>query len=196
MLWEAVMSNNPSRFKSPDRPVERVSWKDAQEFLAVINGRMPGLDLSLPSEAQWEYACRAGTMTALYNDPMEIIGVNNVSGLDTIAWYGGNSGVDFELENGKRGTHPVGRKEPNPWGLYDMLGNVWEWTQDQWHNDYRDAPTDGTPWENSDSGTGRVLRGGSWGNYARYVRAACRNHVEPGLRYNVYLGFRCVRVHS
>nr|VFK23167.1 MAG: Sulfatase-modifying factor enzyme 1 [Candidatus Kentron sp. LFY] len=194
MLWEAVMSNNPSRFKSPDRPVERVSWKDAQEFLAVINGRMPGLDLSLPSEAQWEYACRAGTMTALYNDPMEIIGVNNVSGLDTIAWYGGNSGVDFELENGKRGTHPVGRKEPNPWGLCDMLGNVWEWTQDQWHDDYQGASTDGRPWEGSVPNASRVVRGGSWDDGPRVVRAAFRRLVEPSDRR--FLGFRCARVHS
>ena len=157
-LWEAVMGNNPSRFQGPNRPVERVSWDDAQTFLSNINERIPGLNLVLPSEAQWEYACRAGTETAIYTGELAISGKNNAPALDPIAWYGGNSGVDFDLADGedssgwvgkqyphtRAGTHPVKLKRANPWGLYDMLGNVWEWCQDHWHNDYQNAPTDGS----------------------------------------------------
>ncbi len=210
-LWAAVMGENPSRFKSPDRPVEQVSWEDAQTFLERINGRVPGLDLCLPSEAQWEYACRGGTTSALYTGDMEILGERNAPALDPIAWYGGNSGREFELEDGydttdwpekqypdtKAGTHPVGRKGANPWGLYDMLGNVWEWCEDHWHNSYEGAPTDGSPWldESGKAGGGRVVRGGSWISDARSVRSACRGWNPPGYRL-VYLGFRCARVQS
>ena len=116
---------------------------------------MPGLELRLPTEAQWEYACRAGTETARYGE------------LEAIAWYGDNSGGE---------THPMKQKAPNAWGLYDMLGNVWEWCQD-WYGPYSDAPTiDPTgPRE----GVYRVLRGGSWGYSARYVRAAFRSRNGP-----------------
>ena len=92
------MGDNPAEFKGPTRPVEQVSWEDCQGFLERLNGRIPDLGLSLPSEAQWEYACRAGTDTATYGGPMEILGENNAPALDPIAWYGGNSGVDYELE--------------------------------------------------------------------------------------------------
>jgi len=143
-LWVAVMGSNPSRFVDPKRPVERVSWDDAIEFLARINARTRDLDLVLPTEAQWEYGCRAGTETATFAGPLEILGLRNAPILDAIAWYGGNSGVGFELENGhdswgwreqqywhnRAGTHPVALKRPNAWGLYDMLGNVWEWCAD------------------------------------------------------------------
>lgn len=212
-LWQAVMGKNPSRFQSPARPVENVSWKDCRSFLHKINAQALGSRLSLPTEAQWEYACRAGTRTALYNGPMEILGANNAPALDAIAWYAGNSGVDFELANGhdssdwqekqyphkKAGTHPVKRKEPNPWGLYDMLGNVWEWTQDTWHDNYEGAPTDGSPRKN-DSGEDeadakRVPRGGSWFYFARDVRAAFRGGFGPGSR-DSGLGLRCARVHE
>ena len=115
-LWEAVMGENPSRFKGPDRPVESVSWDQCQEFLQRLNTRCTGLELKLLSEAQWEYACRAGTKTPRYRED-----------LNEIAWYGGNSQGE---------THPVGQKDPNDWGLYDTLGNVLEWCEDVWTEDY------------------------------------------------------------
>jgi len=210
-LWQAVMGNNPSRFQSPTRPVEQVSWYDAQDFLARINSRIPGLDLTLPSEAQWEHACRARTETAIYTGELAILGERNAPALDPIAWYGGNSGVEFELDNGydssswpekqyshtKAGTRLVQRKRANPWGLYDMLGNVLEWCQDRWHDHYRGAPTDGSAWEDSaaDTGASRVLRGGSWFHDARGVRAASRFASHPVYRID-YTGFRCARVRS
>jgi len=205
-LWGALGLENPSEFQDPARPVEQVSWDDIQQrFLPALNERIPGF--VLPSEAQWEYAWRAGTQTALYTGPIEILGDANAPALDSIAWYGGNSGVGFELENGqerswlsdmqypegKAGTHPVGRKARNPWGLYDMLGNVWEWTQDAWHDSYEGAPTDGSPWETTEAGAYRVIRGGSWLGTARYCRSACRSGDAPGDR-DYDLGFRCARV--
>ncbi len=206
-LWQAVMGNNPSQFQSPVRPVESVSWHDAQDFLARINARIPGLNLTLPSEAQWEHACRAGTETAIYTGELTVLGERNAPVLDPIAWYGGNSGVDFELDDGydssgwpekqyphtKVGTHSVKLKRANPWGLYDMLGNVWEWTQDPWHENYQGAPTDGSAWVGSDAGASRVLRGGSWYHSARNVRAASRYAIRPDDRI-VNTGFRCARV--
>jgi len=190
-LWQAVMADNPSQFKTPDRPVEQVSWKDSQDFIERINQRLPGLDLSLPSEAQWEYACRAGSQTALYppgpgpgddDEPVE---------LDAIAWYRDNSNQEFELAGG-RGTHPVALKQPNRWGLYDMLGNVWEWTADAWQAGYAGAPLDGSA-RPGQPGVRRVLRGGSWSDFARYARSAVRYDVEPGDRDD-NLGLRCARV--
>lgn len=209
-LWEAVMGNNPSRFQSPTRPVEQVSWHDVQDFLKKINEQIPDLDLSLPSEAQWEYACRAGTETAIYTGDLEILGQCNAPVLDPIAWYSGNSGVDFDLDNGhdssnfpekqyphtQAGTRPVKLKRANPWGLYDMLGNVWEWTQDHWHSNYQDAPTDGSAWEDRVLGANRVLRGGTWGFNTRFIRAACRSQYVPDLPLSGIIGFRCARVRA
>jgi sulfatase modifying factor 1 len=207
-LWQAVMGNNPSRFKSPTRPVETVSFEHAQGFLSRINAQLPGLELVLPSEAQWEYACRAGTSVATYAGEMRILGERNAPVLDAIAWYGGNSGVGFELDDGEDssgwpekqhaddrvGTRPVGMKAPNPWGLYDMLGNVWEWCADHWHNRYDGAPSDGSAWIDSGEGAAyRVVRGGAWGVGARGVRAAFRFHYAPAYRRS-NLGFRCARV--
>jgi formylglycine-generating enzyme required for sulfatase activity len=206
-LWAAVMGNNPSRFKSPTRPVERVSWGDCQVFIERLNERIPDLDLSLPSEAQWEYACRAGTDTATYAGALEILGESNAPGLDLVAWYGGNSGVDFELEEGadssswsekqypheKVGTHPVGLKQPNAWGLYDMLGNVDEWCIDGLR-DYQDTPVK-DPQGPLEDGGGRVFRGGSWSGSARVVRCSFRVAVGPGRR-DFILGFRCARIQA
>lgn len=204
-LWQAVMDDNPSFFKSSDRPVEQVSWDDAQTFLERINALVPGLDLVLPTEAEWEYACRAGTETAIYTGDIEILGERNAPALDPVAWYGGNSGVEFDLDNGydssswqdkqyphaRAGTHPVGSKKPNGWGLYDMLGNVWEWCEDEMRVYTADAIID--PTELTGAGASRVLRGGSWISYARDVRSACRLRDRPGHR-NSSIGFRCARV--
>jgi len=170
---------------------------------------VPKLDLVLPSEAQWEYACRAGTETASYAGAMPILGENNAPVLDAIAWYGGNSGVGFELENGEdssrwpekhynhaeAGTRPVGLKAANPWGLHDMLGNVWEWCADTRHDSYDGAPTDGTAWAETDVAARRVVRGGSWYDGAQLVRAARRVGNAPTVHGGL-VGFRCARVQS
>ena len=178
-LWQAVTGKNPSRYKGENRPVETVSWDDVQDFLKQLNQQAPGLDVQLPTEAEWEYACRAGTEAPRYGE------------LDAIAWYSENSGD---------GTHPVGEKQPNAWGLYDMLGNVWEWCRDGWR-DYdhsHDLAMHGAvidPMGPMEEGTSRVLRGGSWDNTARNVRAADRNRHDPSSR-NSNIGLRLARGHS
>jgi formylglycine-generating enzyme required for sulfatase activity len=167
-LWQAVMGTNPSRFQGENRPVERVSWEDCQQFLSTFDQRFPELPLALPTEAQWEYACRAGTKTARYHEDV-----------DAIAWY---------LDNSDMETHGVGQKLPNAWGLYDMVGNVFEWCHDG-RRDYEDrAVID--PVGSIKAVAFRVIRGGSWRYPARIVRAAYRNWLAPGDRYG-YLGFRC-----
>ena len=206
-LWQRVMGDNPSQFKSSHRPVEQVSWDDCQLFLAQLNGCFSGLGVSLPSEAQWEYAARAGTDSALYSGAIETLREHHAPALDGIAWYGGNSGVDFELDGGwdtrdwkqqqhpaeRAGSHPVALKRANPWGLFDMLGNVWEWTTDVWAEDYNDAPGDGSARQPDpgQSRTRRLLRGGSWFDTADRVRAAARYARNPASRLDVF-GLRCV----
>ncbi len=172
-LWQAVMGSNPSRFKGTDRPVENVSWNDCQDFLKKLNERLPGLDLSLPTESQWEYACRADTTTPFS--------------------FGANITPDqVNYAMNREGTVPVASLPSNPWGLYEMHGNVWEWTQDHWHNNYQGAPADGSAWVSAAAGAKFVIRGGSWYDSARHVRAADRYRHDPDLRVG-YLGFRCAR---
>jgi formylglycine-generating enzyme required for sulfatase activity len=143
--WKKVNGGNPSYFKSDQLPVEQVDWAQASDYCRTVGGR-------LPTEKEWEYAARAGAGSARYGS------------LDAVAWYPNNSGGT---------THPVGLKQANAFGLYDMLGSVWEWTFD----DY-------------DAGH-KVMRGGSWYSLTRFVRASVRNRNEPAKR-NIFIGFRCV----
>ncbi len=173
--WEAVTGSNPSHFKGcPDCPVENVSWNDAQEFVRKLNELVPGGGFRLPWEAEWEYACRAGS-DGPFNVPCPGYSKGNctdhVSCLDGIAWYDESSG-------GK--THPVAQLKANAWGLHDCHGNVWEWCGDWYREEYpRGRVTD---WHGPSSGSKRVLRGGSWYDYARSVRAANRDWDDPGAR--------------
>ena len=170
--WEAVIGTNPSHFSScgPRCPVEQVSWEDAQEFVRRLNSRESGRGYSyrLPTEAEWEYAARAGSTGARYG------------GLDAIAWYRVNSDSK---------PHPVGQKRANVWGLHDMLGNVSEWAGD-WYGEYPSGTV--TDPEGPGAGSGRVVRGGGWYGSAVYVRSASRFGLSPGARNNSF-GFRLVR---
>ena len=207
--WLAVMGENPSYFKTADDrwkdlPAEQVNWHQCQAFATKLNELLPGLNAALPTEAQWEYACRAGTETALYSGAMPLPKEEQVKApaLDDIAWYGGNSGQALEVSNpadsrswlgqkegfAQAGTHRVKLKQPNAWGLYDMLGNVWEWCADAWTSDYQNAETM-NPYVRESDRAERVIRGGSWGYLARNCRAAYRNHWAPGLRSR-YRGLR------
>ena len=205
--WESVMGTNPSRFQSPDRPVEQVSWEDCQAFIRAVRRANPEFAVRLPTEAEWEYACRAGTETALPNGrDLIIYGQNNGPALDDIAWYGGNSSVGFELANGvdcskwperqytgrTAGTHPVGRKAANAWGLHDMIGNVFEWCSDWYDADYQvavDPENTSSPQTFKDGVTYRVDRGGGWDASARLCRSAGRDGYRPSFR-DSGLGFR------
>ena len=173
--WYAVMGNNPSENKGRTLPVEQVSWDDTQQFISKLNQKTGNM-YRLPSEAEWEYAARAGTTT-------EWSFGNDESKLGNYAWHGRNSG-------GK--TQEVGQKQPNAFGLYDMHGNVWEWTQDCWHGTYAGAPTDGSVWTAGCSGNYRVLRGGSWINFPAYLRSAIRVRNYPDVRIYI-IGFRLAR---
>ncbi|WP_295384789.1 formylglycine-generating enzyme family protein [uncultured Thiodictyon sp.] len=155
------------------RPVIKVSWADAVAYCVWLT-EQTGRTYRLPSEAEWEYACRAGTQTRWsFGDDEQALGDH--------AWFNGNSGGQ---------THPVGEKRPNPWGLHDLHGNVWEWVQDHWHNNYQGATPDGRSWEDA-SGEWRVQRGGSWISFGRYLRCAYRHHYGPGGRF-LFAGFRLV----
>jgi len=170
--WKAIMGNNPSYFSDcgDNCPVEKVSWNDAQTFISKLNRKEGGSRYRLPTEAEWEYAARAGSTTRF------CFGKNKY-GLPEYAWYDSRSG---------RKTHPVAQKQSNAWGLYDMHGNVWEWCQD-WSGDYpSDSVTDPT---GPSSGSLRVSRGGSWHHRRRHCRSASRGGSRPAYRGNI-LGFR------
>jgi formylglycine-generating enzyme required for sulfatase activity len=168
--WKAVMRRNPSDFKGDNLPVEGVSWDDVQKFIKKLNEKEGTDKYRLPSEVEWEYACRAGTSTRYSFGDDE-------SKLGNYAWYDDNSEDE---------THPVGQKKPNPWGLYDMHGNVWEWVQEKWYDDY-----DGALWESGD-GAFRVVRGGSWHDGAGGCRSAYRAPGTPRDRH-FDLGFRLLQ---
>lgn len=155
--WLIVMGDNPSIVKGLNKPVTHISWNDAQKFIAKLNEMENTDKYRLPSEAEWEYACRAGTTTKYYFG-------DSANNLKNYAWYSINSNEKI---------HAVGQKEPNQWGLYDMYGNVVEWTQDEWHTNYTNAPMDGSTWE-KDGSSERVVRGGGCNYLARYCRSAFR----------------------
>jgi len=167
--WEGVMGGNPSRFKASKNPVEQVSWKDVARFCEKL-----GNGLRLPTEAEWEYACRSGSTT-------EYCFGDSESGLGSYAWYYDNSGYT---------THAVGEKKSNAWGLYDMHGNVWEWCQD-WYGNYSSSSVSDPQGPSSDSSY-RVIRGGSWNGAASDCRSAIRFRDSPDNRY-ILLGFRVCR---
>jgi formylglycine-generating enzyme required for sulfatase activity len=160
-------------FRQTDRhPVVGISWHDAQAYVDWLSSLLDRR-YSLPSEAEWEYACRAGTTTRYaFGDTITPLDAN----------YGGNNG----------GTTDVGSYAANPWGLYDMHGNVWEWVQDCWHDGYDGGPCDGTAWVNAEGADLRVLRGGAWGRAVRTLRSANRGRNRPDLR-DFYFGFRVAR---
>jgi formylglycine-generating enzyme required for sulfatase activity/uncharacterized caspase-like protein len=176
------LNADPANFKGDNRPVEQVSWHEAVEFcqrLSVATGHQ----YRLPSEAEWEYACRAGTMTEFYFGETITTDLAKYNGNET---YGtGPKGIYREQ------TTDVGSFPPNAYGLYDIHGNVWEWCLDHWHDDFREAPTDGSAWVAGGYSDRRLIRGGSWHSNPAYCRAALRYNYDPAARaYN--LGFRVV----
>ena len=167
--YEVVMWSNPSGFRGNRRPIEQVTWYDAKEFCRRLSEK-EGVTYRLPTEAEWEYACRAGTTTRYYwGDRID----------EDYLWYKDNSGWK---------THPVGQKLPNAWGLYDMAGNVWEWCED-WYGSY--SPDEQTDPVGPSSGSSRVLRGSSWYGGTEFVRSANRDLFTPSYRYT-NIGFRVV----
>jgi formylglycine-generating enzyme required for sulfatase activity len=170
--WQAVMDNNPSRFAGcDDCPVEQVSWDDAQIYLKRLSAKT-GKSYRLPSEAEWEYACRAGKATM---------------------WCGGDTPAEVAWSGDEYGsTHPVGTRQPNAWGFYDMSGNVWEWTDDCSFPDYQNAPLDGSSRQSEKLCQSRILRGGSWLSGPQYGQAVLRLGFKGSYRMSDY-GFRVAR---
>ena len=168
---ELDLKANPSRFNGARRPVEQVKWRQAMEFCRRLSLRS-GLSFTLPSEAQWEYACRASTTTPFAFGETITPELANYDGEDT---YANAHGPKREC---RKQTTPVGMFPANAWGLQDMHGNVWELCLDTWHDSYEGAPTDGSPWLTGDS-SGKVLRGGSWYDFPRNCRSAYRYRPRP-----------------
>lgn len=166
--WEAVMGTSPGFSKGPTRPVEQVSWDECQKFIQRLNTIDAMHEDRLPTEAEWEYACRAGT-TGDY-----------AGNLDEMGWHGEGPGSQ---------SQQVGQKKPNAWGLYDMHGNVWEWCQD-WYGPYPNKSV--TNPQGAKNGAARVNRGGGWGNTVPLCRSAYRGADSTGLQSR-YIGFRLVR---
>uniref|UniRef100_UPI0038996482 formylglycine-generating enzyme family protein n=1 Tax=Mastigocoleus testarum TaxID=996925 RepID=UPI0038996482 len=179
--YEAITGKNPSLFKGEKYPVEQVSWNDAIEFCKKLTEKT-GRTYRLTSEAEWEYACRAGTSTAFHFG--ETITTD-------LANYNASKYSYANAPNGqyRRRTTEVGSFPPNSFGLYDMHGNVYEWCQDIWHKNYNGAPNDGSAWISNASSPRRVLRGGSWRYYAHLCRSARRYYNKPELKFSHY-GFR------
>jgi formylglycine-generating enzyme required for sulfatase activity len=184
--WQAIMGTTPWSGQSdvlndPDSPAVWVSWDDARALIMALNS-YTGKTFRLPSEAEWEHACRARTTTRFYwgDDPSYTVG-------NAYCWWSYNAHLV-----GESYAHVAGQKLPNVFGLYDMSGNVWEWCEDDMHNDYTDAPTDGSAWVNSPRGLTRVLRGGAWGSAGLNSRSAIRFHISPSYTATAF-GFRLAR---
>jgi len=180
--WQRGLNPNPSRHKGDQRPVDQVSWNDAIEFCRRLSQRT-GRTYTLPSEAQWEYACRAGTTTPFHFGPTISTKLANYDGRQA---YG-----DGPVGEYRQQTTDVASFPANAWGLHDMHGNVWEWCADHWHANYDGAPEDGRSWleENAPEDKSRLLRGGSWFHFPEYCRSAYRDWNHPVNR-NHYCGFR------
>ena len=184
-VWAYVMQGtdmaDTAHFKGANRPVEQVSWDDIVEhFLPKLNAltkgvRPAGTEYRLPTEAQWEYAAKGGKYWKTY--PVKYSGGDK---LNEVGWY---------RENSHDETKPVGLKTPNLLGLYDMSRNVWEWCEDQWHNNYKGAPTDGSAWVDKEQGSYRVPRGGSYFNFEQLCRPTFRNTFAPS-NGDYFIGFR------
>jgi formylglycine-generating enzyme required for sulfatase activity len=187
-FWQAVMNGNPSKFQdNPNNPVEQVSWDDAQFFIEKLNNLFPGLQAMLPSEVQWEYACRAGTDTPFS------FGTNITP--DQVNYNGDYPYIDDENGLFREQTVPLNSSPPNPWGLYEMHGNVWEWCADVWQQ-HLSAEQATDPLNTvSEGDSTRVVRGGSWLSHGRNVRSARRYRHAPDFRHN-YLGFRLALGHA
>ncbi|QMS88336.1 SUMF1/EgtB/PvdO family nonheme iron enzyme [Nostoc edaphicum CCNP1411] len=180
--YQQIMGSNPSSFKGAKRPVEKVSWNDAVEFCEKLSQKT-GRKYRLPSEAEWEYACRAGTTTPFHFG-------------ETITTELANYNGDYTYASAPKGkfrqeTTEVGSFPPNAFGLYDMHGNVWEWCQDSWHDNYKEAPIDGSAWIDNDNKS-PLLRGGSWLYDPDYCRSACRYYDTSRDFHNYDIGFRIV----
>ncbi len=191
--WKKLMGDNPSAFKDggDSMPVEQVSWNDCQEFIKKLNKFEKTDKYRLPTEAEWEYACRAGSTTAFSSGEITNVGCKTNKSLDLTAWYCGNSTSK---------PHLVATKKPNNWGLYDVHGNVSEWCLDSciWRDKYTGRPhvvTDTYKDEIVDpiskSGSRRIFRGGSWNDSAKNLRSAARGYFSPTAR-RTYIGFRVV----
>ncbi len=167
--WQAVMGETPSFFEGDDLPVENISWSKGKEFCEKLS-HLINKEYRLPNEAEWEYACCAGT-------------VGDYAGnLNEMAWY---------RENSSHSVHPVGQKKPNLLGIYDMAGNVWEWCEDVWHDNYAGAPIDGSSWLGGENQERRVVRGGSWSTFDDFCRSASRRYVHQD-NYSNEVGLRVV----
>lgn len=189
------LDSAPSHFKSNSRPVERIDWYEATEFCARLS-QLTRRDYRLPSEAEWEYACRAGTTTPFHFGETITTDLANYQGVDddTVGWKGSYGRGPKGIYRSK--TTEVGNFPPNAFGLYDMHGNTWEWCQDHWHDNYKDAPADGRAWLLPDDrkiaySHRRVLRGGSWFDIPRDCRSAYRYGL-PSDNPNDIIGFRVV----
>jgi formylglycine-generating enzyme required for sulfatase activity len=181
--WSAIMGNNPAHFNScgDNCPMEYVSWDDVQAFITVLNEKEKSNQYRLPTEAEWEYAARAGSISALANGLITKTECELDANLNAMGWYCGNS---------DNSTHPVAQKQANAWGLYDMHGNVLEWCND-WYEDYPSNSV--TDPEGPSSGTNRMLRGGSFNYYAKDCRSAARSASTPGTR-SCHIGLRLINM--